>query len=450
MPMKKLLIALGVLNLLLAGCLVFVYAPWPSGSSGAAGNGNRPEASRERPSNRPLFARFRPAAAPAKVFGWADLASQNLHQFVANLRAVGCPEETIKDLVMAEVARRYGPLEAALKVRPQDVPPWETGTSFGKKAAEGKLRQLLEEKRSLLKDLVGVDLPLAMPSRLAGRDVARFENAYRDLPPDKQDQVRAIQEHYWAQSDDIKARTVGFLEPEDREEFARIKNERRDALAKILSPRELAEFEARTSATAETLRKRFEGFEATPDEFGKILGFMQPLDDEYSLGRRSPDPDNAGFMARRKEAEQAVNDYIRGVLGDERHAEYERTRDPGYRALSAAANELGLPRESVLQAYDTQKLIAAESARLTRDPSLTPEQRMQSIQALQAQAMQSYQGIFGERAAEVLTRLGGGRIPQGMDPVLMQRYGLLPGAVSPGPVNPPVVRPFDTVIEHRP
>lgn len=424
--MKKFIIALIALNAGLGGYLLFALATRPSVQEEAAEEDNSPSVAGETGKRR-SFALFRPATTTSrKVFGWDDLASADLNQFVANLRAVQCPEETIRDIILAEVGRRYGSLESALKVRPEDVPPWEAAATYNQKAGESKLRQLLEEKRALLKSLVGVDVPVEMPNRLAGRDVSKFEGAYKELPPDKQELVRQIQEKYWSQSDDIKARTVGFLEPEDREEFARIKNERRDALAQALTPTELAAYEMRTSATAETLRKRFEGFETTAEEFSKIFGFMQPLDDEYSLGRRSPDPENKEFMDRRTKAEQAVTGEIQTVLGEERYAEYQRTRDPAYRSLNAAATEMGLPKESVIQAYEAQKLVAAESSRIARDQSLSPEQRLQSFQAIQSQAQQAFQSIFGDRTPEIMSRFGAGN-PGGMDPALARRYGLLPG-----------------------
>ena len=90
----------------------------------------------------------------------------------------------------------------------------------------------------MLKELTGVDVGIDMPPRLAGRDLQKFEGAFAAIGEDKRDQVRAVQEKYWEQSDEIKQRTVGYLEPEDRDEFLRIKTERHDALAKVLTPAE--------------------------------------------------------------------------------------------------------------------------------------------------------------------------------------------------------------------
>src|SRR5262249_38914171 len=160
--------------------------------------------------SRPKFSqKVRPAwhafkRSRREKFDWQSLASPDLRQYAANLRAVQCPEETIRDILLAEVNRQYGPRERALKVRAEDRQPWESVASYEKRSNESKFRQLLVEKRDLLKNLVGVDVPIETPPTLAGRNIEKFEAAYKDLPESKRDQVRTAQEKYWSQSDDIK------------------------------------------------------------------------------------------------------------------------------------------------------------------------------------------------------------------------------------------------------
>src|ERR1051325_5529367 len=56
--------------------------------------------------------------APEPKTEFAAIYSVNTRQFVANLRAIGCPEETIKDILVAEIGRRYGAQEEALRPTP--------------------------------------------------------------------------------------------------------------------------------------------------------------------------------------------------------------------------------------------------------------------------------------------------------------------------------------------
>src|SRR5438477_6250578 len=45
----------------------------------------------------------------SRGFDWQSVASPDLRQYIANLRAVQCPEETIRDIILAEANRQYAP-----------------------------------------------------------------------------------------------------------------------------------------------------------------------------------------------------------------------------------------------------------------------------------------------------------------------------------------------------
>ncbi len=401
--MKRIIIALVCVNVGLAGFLSYAFLQKPT----------QPEASVAEPAAsvvKPASAhKVKPALRPSRhpgreKFDWLSLASPDLRQYIANLRAVECPEETIRDIIQAEVNRQYAPREAALKVRAEDRQPWESVASYEKRSNESKFRQLLLEKRDLLKDLVGVDVPIETPPTLAGRNIEKFESAYKELPESKRDQVRAIQEKYWSQSDDIKRRTMGFLEPEDREQYKQIKGERRQELAQVLSAQELENYEIKTSATASALRSRMSGFNATDEEFRQIFQLTQPLDEEYSLITGTRDAEDKVAAAKRKEVEQQLQEQVRGVLGDERFAEMERSKDPAYQNMLRAAQEAGIPSESLVQAYEAQKLMRDEVTRVVKDPNLSPEQRQQALMSMQAEGEKALQSILGEQAFEALRR----------------------------------------------
>jgi hypothetical protein len=356
------------------------------------------------------------------------VASPDLRQYARNLRRVGCPEQTIRDIILAEVNRAYGVQERALKVRPDDVAPWEKAGVYNRHSAESKLRQLLEEKRALLKELTGVDVGIDMPPRLAGRDLQKFEGAFAAIGSDKQDQARGIMEKYWAQSDEIKQRTVGYLEPEDRDEFLRIKTERRDALSQALTPAELQDFEMKTSEITPNLKNRLEGVKVSDSEFAQIFNYMVPLEDQYSLTRRNPDPVDPEFTAARTQAEKDVEAEIHTTLGDDRYAQYERNRDPVYRAINQAASDSGASPDTINQAYDAQKQLQDAAQRVLQDASLSQDQRAQSLNQIRAQAQQALQQLFGDKAGQIVQRL-----PQFQ---MADRYGLTAPVVAPVPAAP--------------
>ena len=63
-----------------------------------------------QPATAPAPAVLPPTAltpAPAAPFRWSQLEAGDYPTYIANLRAIGCPEETIRDLITADVASQY-------------------------------------------------------------------------------------------------------------------------------------------------------------------------------------------------------------------------------------------------------------------------------------------------------------------------------------------------------
>ena len=59
----------------------------------------------KNPSSHRIIA---PPPNPPRSFNWSDLASPDLRIYAQNLRRAGCPEQTIRDIMLAEVNRPYG------------------------------------------------------------------------------------------------------------------------------------------------------------------------------------------------------------------------------------------------------------------------------------------------------------------------------------------------------
>src|SRR5262249_46403294 len=66
-----------------------------------------------------------PFLATSSNFSWRVLESADYKQYIANLRAVGCPEQTVQDIIIAAVTKQYAAREVALNLRPAQAKPWE-------------------------------------------------------------------------------------------------------------------------------------------------------------------------------------------------------------------------------------------------------------------------------------------------------------------------------------
>lgn len=93
--------------------------------------GFHPQPSRVIPAPRRVIPLPPPPPAPVRTeamgepFHWNQLLSSNDYPvFVANLRAAGCPESTIADIVQGDLARAYAMMRARLGVNATDAGPW--------------------------------------------------------------------------------------------------------------------------------------------------------------------------------------------------------------------------------------------------------------------------------------------------------------------------------------
>jgi hypothetical protein len=367
-------------------------------------------------------------------FTWRFIESTDFKQYITNLRAVGCPEQTIQDIVIAEVNKLYASREAALRLRPEHLKPWETFGVSTRVAMdrERRLRQLLREKRALLKELLGIDVPVEIPQSFAGisrRDQSRYEEALAKLPEGKRDLVRAIQEQYWDKTEELEARTMGFWEPQDNEERRRLRAELRGSLAKTLTSDELLDYDIGTSSNASRYRAEMAAVNVTDQEFRELFKSRHAVDEEFNT---NPNPNDPDASRKRADARRLLEDNMKSVLGEQRYADYQRSRDSQFRNLARLAQETGLPSETAIKAWDVQRLARDESSRLRSNPDFTPEQRDQSMRQIQTELDATMTQLLGKEAFDRFQQnYGGARI--------FYERGTATFRVPPRPVAPGTV-----------
>ena len=373
----------------------------------------------------PAVSRTRPSSKGPDIIDqslpWERVASRDLKQYVRNLRAIQCPDETIADIILAEVNRRFAAREKALKLKAEHFTPWDVAAMQGAALIDRQrsIRGLWNEKRALLKDLLGFDLPLDPPAQFADGRFGQFEAAFRELPQEKQEAARAIHDRYWNQKDDLRRRTMGYFEPEDRAGARRILAERNEAMANLLSPEQIENFELKTSDMANLMRREMAAFEASDTEFRAIFRLVKPLEEmiDPRSGQLAPDLDEAD-KERMEQAGQQFEQQMKVLLGESRHAEFERAQDSAFKRLVEVTQQSGLPRESAIKAFDMQKLAQQEGARISGDGKLSPEQRQQSLEKLQKDFDQGMIQVLGDKNFQTM-RLRG--FPVFYDPAANRR-----------------------------
>lgn len=161
---------------------------------------------------------------------FTQMYSQDPKKFAANLRGIGCPEETVKGILVAEIRRRYRAQEEALRPKPADHVPFTWSANPSERKLFQRRQQaasITREKRALLRDALGYDVEVAMPVYAMTSSEQRFEDSLAALAPEKRSTVVRAQEDYWAKVQALQERTKGFWQSADVAELEQLKTERR-------------------------------------------------------------------------------------------------------------------------------------------------------------------------------------------------------------------------------
>ncbi len=324
-------------------------------------------------------------------FTWRQVESSDYPTYIANLRQIGCPEQTIRDIIIADVNGVFSRRRATELVTPEQQ--WwrsEPDTNILAAAAE-KAHELEAERHTLLTRLLGTNwetgdlVSLPRPSRpgvvldgpLLGALPAETKQALEHVSVASQDRMQAY----------LDAQRAAGQEP-DPAEMAKLRQQTRDDLARVLSPAALEEFLLRYSQDANDLRAEFgqlRFFEPTPDEFRAVFRATDGLDQQIQLLADANDP--ASQDARQALENQREN-AIKIALGPKRYQEYQMLHDPVYRDAVAAADEAGTP-EAAGTIYAINLATLAEQNRIRGDTTLTTNQRNIELKRVELQQLQA-------------------------------------------------------------
>jgi hypothetical protein len=411
---QKVIIALLVaLNVGLAGLLVLRVwnrAVQPSPAVQPAGpHPSMADAGDSAPVVQPGAAGSAPAPRPTPAWTWQSLDSTDLRQLIANLRAVECPEQTVRDIVLGRINRQFAAREATLQLRPEHVSPWEAArwTDSVRWTKQRQLRELDREKRALIKELLGVELPPDQTAWDPSGDTPGSEAAYAALSEVKREPVRQIQQRFRDQWDELEHRTRGFWEPEDLAEYHRLRAQYHQALAGVLTQTELEDFLIGTSAVARQLWTELAAFAPTEQEFRSIFRLRQQFPELFDLPpgyEPGADPEAAAQMAQ---LQQQYEQQLKTALGESRYADYQRAHDLQYQALARIGQQAGLSPQVTVQAYQAQQAALAQMQQLRTDPSLDPAQRRQALRAVRDQLNKTMLQLLGQPGFQAWQQAGG-------------------------------------------
>jgi len=345
------------------------------------------------------------AAVPAgatnsagQKFDWRSVESEDYKKYIANLRAIGCPEDTIRDIILADINKMFEDRKRALKKPVEKFKFWETGMKSMAKMMGGAMDEetikqnqaLAAEKRAVIKELLGIE-PAEKPDLMAGFNP--FDSMLDFLPAEKQTKLMELMQSMQARQ--MKALGDGAPDADSMKNLQKAQKEMEDEVAKILTPSEFEDYQLRLSQTAMMLRMQLGGFTPTEQEFRDIFKYQKTFDDQYSMFDSGSD--DKAEEDKRKAAQTELDNNLKSVLGDQRYADYKREKDYEYQSIAKAAEKQGLPKEAGIKIYD-MKAVAQEQAKAIRnDKTLTGAQRQAALAGIRTETEKALQEVFGEK-----------------------------------------------------
>jgi hypothetical protein len=320
-----------------------------------------------------------------QFFSWQEVESADYPTYITNLRNIGCPEQTVRDIIIADVNALYARKRALELVTPGQQ--WwrsEPDTNVLQLAVE-KARVLDDERRALLTRLLGINWEsgdLVNLPRPARPGVVLDGPVLGALSVETKQAIQEINARSEARMQSYLDSVRQQGKTADPVELAKLRQQTRDDLAHVLSPAQLEEFLLRYSEYANNLRTEFgqlRYFNATPNEFRAVFQSTDSLDRQIQLLADSTDPNS---VQTRQALEAQRDNAIKIALGPDRYEEYQMLHDPLYRQAVATAEQAGTP-DAAQTIYQINLAAASTQDAINLNTNLTANQRAIELKQLE-------------------------------------------------------------------
>lgn len=323
------------------------------------------------------------STAPKTSFRWDGIESTDYRQYIANLRAAGIPEQAVRDIVTADVARTYAQrIHSVFKPQPQR-PYWQKQPRNDQPSTTQikQIYKVMDEETAVLESLFGdkfspqqlLDQMFLQPDDLAV--------SVSWLSPEKQKAALAALDS--ARQLDQESEAIS----QDNSASAKIFASRLEVLKGILSPEELTEYKLRESPLAETIRNNDGKYSnLTADEFKAFVEVRESLGSKLSRTPESLD-EQARLLAQK--------------IGEQRAQEIIQKSGTEYDWIRQATESCELPVETADKALQIKIETEKAEAQILNDPQLTAEQQTALFQAIQLKARTDFNNCLGTNAAKI-------------------------------------------------
>ncbi len=318
-----------------------------------------------------------------QFFSWQEIESQDYAAYIKNLREIGCPEQTIRDIIIADVSQMLREKQRDQSPRLKPNPKWWTNQ---RDPAEDQAEAIQQNdawfsRKTILDQLLGSDWALRQQTPASGTNAYQLRLlATMDISP-------ALQ-NLSAEKKTIIANLLAGTNDPWKE------------LAGILSADQLEDAQLRFSAPADALRDELDmlpAFDTQPNEFKQIFKATAEIEARIRALAERDDPDAQTLRAKLLAERDAA---IRNVLSPQRYEQFARLRDPAYiSALEMLANGNGNPT-ALATLYAINRESSAEQERIQNNEKLTETQREIELKKIELEQMKATALALGETLLE--------------------------------------------------
>jgi hypothetical protein len=226
-------------------------------------------------------------AYKTNAFTWSQLESTDYRQYIANLRAVGCPKSTIKDIILTDVMRLYAQRRGQYYRNGRDFKFWETDEKRKLKQPqieerEKQLAAIDKELPAVLRELLGVNYEREVNKYFI--DTEEDDRRLAFLSDDRRSQLLGLRDQFEGERERaMYGAGDGKFTAASIEQLRQIDQEQDAALSQVLTPKEKEDYELSMSPTADRLRKELIGFNPTEDEFRELFRKQKAIDSAYEF-----------------------------------------------------------------------------------------------------------------------------------------------------------------------
>jgi hypothetical protein len=361
------------------------------------------------------------AARPAEAklpgsppFHWSQIESTNYFVCLTNLLAIGCPKETVRDILEARGADDF---RARLRelTRPVQVRFWDRIAEgenlkdlFDEPTLEMAMEELKAERKRVQAELgavLGQETQLGKPGR---------NEQIGHLPEATQTALAELESQHTQEREALK-RAAGEAQPADRAKREKEVHERHRAERRALfTDAEWAETALRGSAQAQRVRA-LQGFTGTPEE---LRSFTQAVR-EFETVHPIPNPRDprlidldTEYQARQLAHETQLKAFLTSRLGAAGFAAFERGSDPRFHTLLKLARRLDLPPAAAVQWLEIQNAAQAQVRQTRQLAALSDDARALALLALRAETERTLRTAVGPRGWGAYQRSAGDWLKQ--------------------------------------